>query len=139
VTLPDAVSAGPGDLPDTVRAVLDDPPPAADRTVEADGIPFFVRTWGDPGRPALLLLHGVTSNSGIWWRVGPALATALETHVVAPDQAGHGRTGHWAGKVTFAVPGIAACPGVVLPDPVISGTCSWAFIVPALQAAGGRV
>ena len=30
------------------------------------------RTWGDG--PLALLVHGVTSSSRTWWRVGPALA-----------------------------------------------------------------
>ena len=89
------------DLPREVVAVLDDPPPPADSVVEADGIPFFTRTWGDAGAPPLLLVHGITASSRVWWRVGPALAVALGRRVVAPDQAGHGFTGHWAGRVDF--------------------------------------
>ena len=36
----------------------------------------------------------------MWWRVGPALAAAGH-RVVAVDQAGHGRTGHWQGHHRF--------------------------------------
>lgn len=44
----------------------------------------------------------------------------------------------WPQGLTFSVPGIASCAGVVLPLPVVSGTLSCAFIVPWLQAALGR-
>ena len=95
------ITASRADLAADVLAVIDQPPPSTDRTISADGIPFFVRTWGDPGAPPLLLLHGVTSSSRCWWRVGPALAVSLGRYVVAPDQAGHGLTGHWNGGVAF--------------------------------------
>ena len=50
------------------------------------------RTWGDGGgapRPLAVLVHGVTSSSRTWWRVGPALA-ARGFRVVAVDLRGHG-------------------------------------------------
>jgi pimeloyl-ACP methyl ester carboxylesterase len=51
------------------------------------------RAWGDEGagaaRPLALLVHGVTSSSRTWWRVGPALA-ARGFRVVAVDLRGHG-------------------------------------------------
>jgi len=94
VPLPAPIQASPADLPSAVRAVLDAPPDSVDHVVHADGIPFAVRTWGDPTASPVVLVHGVTSTSRIWWRVGPALAVALDAHVVAVDQAGHGRTGH---------------------------------------------
>jgi pimeloyl-ACP methyl ester carboxylesterase len=92
--------ASPGlALPAAVDAALEAPAASADHVIEADGIPFFTRTWGDPDAPPLLLLHGITASSRVWWRIGPALGAALGRRVLAPDQAGHGRTGHWAGKV----------------------------------------
>lgn len=101
MTLPDPIEASRADLPPAVRAVLDDPPAADELVVTAVGIPFVARVWGDPGAAPLLLVHGVTASSRIWWRCGPALAAGLGRRVVAPDQAGHGRTGHWAGGVRF--------------------------------------
>ena len=52
------------------------------------------RTWGAgrPGEPegrVALLVHGVTSSSRTWWRVGPALAERGFT-VLAVDLPGHG-------------------------------------------------
>jgi pimeloyl-ACP methyl ester carboxylesterase len=101
VSLPAPIDASVADLPPAVVAALDDPPPSADLVVEADGIRFFTRTWGDPAAPPLLLVHGITASSRVWWRVGPALAIALGRHVLAPDQAGHGFTGHWSRQVAF--------------------------------------
>jgi len=51
-------------------------------------IGVVTKQWGD-GRRRALLLHGLTSASTTWWRVGPALAT-LGFTVVAPDLRGHG-------------------------------------------------
>jgi pimeloyl-ACP methyl ester carboxylesterase len=98
---PSLIEMTPGDLSAAVLSTLEDPPASSDAIVSADGIPFFVRSWGDPASPPLLLIHGITASSRIWWRIGPALAVALGRHVLAPDQAGHGRTGHWAGNVSF--------------------------------------
>ena len=87
-------------LPPAVAAALADPQPGERITVEAAGIPWSALTWGgSAGRP-LLLIHGVTSSAAVWWRIGPALA-ATGRRVVAVDQAGHGRTGHWQGHVRF--------------------------------------
>ena len=49
------------------------------------------RTFGTGGR-RILLLHGITSDSAGWWRVGADLAAAGWT-VTAPDLRGHGDTG----------------------------------------------
>ena len=87
-------------LPEPVNDALAFPLPAETTTVEAAGIPFFVRSWGEAGATPLLLLHGVTSSSLGWWRVGPALAAA-GFRVHAPDMPGHGRTGSWRGHWRF--------------------------------------
>jgi pimeloyl-ACP methyl ester carboxylesterase len=50
------------------------------------------RAWGDgadPSRPLAVLVHGVTSSSRTWWRVGPALAER-GFRVLAVDLRGHG-------------------------------------------------
>ena len=43
---------------------------------------------GDPGRPALVLLHGAAANAHWWDHLAPALAERF--HVVALDFRGHG-------------------------------------------------
>ena len=53
--------------------------------------------WGQPVDPPLLLVHGVTSSSETFWRIGPCLAAARR-RVVAVDLPGHGQTGGWRGR-----------------------------------------
>ena len=77
------------DLSPEVAAALADPP-AGEEGVVGVGDWWPTLAWGRPGDPALLLVHGVTSNAGIWWRVGPALAAA-GFRVMAVDLPGHGR------------------------------------------------
>jgi pimeloyl-ACP methyl ester carboxylesterase len=50
------------------------------------------RAWeegADPSHPLAVLVHGVTSSSRTWWRVGPALARR-GFRVLAVDLRGHG-------------------------------------------------
>jgi pimeloyl-ACP methyl ester carboxylesterase len=95
------LAATRSDLPDDVARALEDPAVPEMSVVEAVGIPFATRAWGNPAGPPILLVHGVTASSRIWWRIGPALAAGLAARVVAVDQAGHGRTGHWTGHHRF--------------------------------------
>jgi pimeloyl-ACP methyl ester carboxylesterase len=132
-----------GNLPTTVLSILEDPPASSDGIVAADGIPFFVRSWGDPEAPPLLLVHGITASSRIWWRVGPALGVALGRRVLAPDQAGHGRTGHWAGKVAFrdnagSIAALVRAAGIDRPDLAVVGH-SWGAMTAAWLPSVGVV
>lgn len=90
----------PTALPPAVSAALMDPAEGERIAVDAAGVPWSALAWGDPATRPLLLIHGVTSSAAVWWRVGPALA-ATGRRVVAVDQAGHGRTGHWQGHIRF--------------------------------------
>lgn len=54
------------------------------------------REWGEPGRPLAVLVHGVTSSSGAWWRVGPWFA-GHGWHAVAVDLRGHGESPRMSG------------------------------------------
>ena len=63
------------------------PRPGEPSTTLAAGIPFASIAWGDPADRPLVLIHGVTASSRIWWRVGPALA-ATGRRVVAVDLPG---------------------------------------------------
>jgi len=99
------VSATPADLPPAVAAALaatklEAAPPGDQATVDVDGVPWATRAWGAAGDPPLLLVHGVTSDAGTFWRLGPALA-ASGRRVVALDLPGHGATGHWRGRHRF--------------------------------------
>ncbi len=59
-------------------------------TVTLNGNPFFLRRWGDPSKPVLLLLHGFPEYSGAWAELAPYLTDHF--HCVAPDQRGFGRS-----------------------------------------------
>ncbi|MEL6419809.1 MAG: alpha/beta hydrolase, partial [Pseudomonadota bacterium] len=45
-----------------------------------NGHPFFVRRWGDPALPRLLLLHGFPEYGGAWSDFAPLLADRF--HVI---------------------------------------------------------
>ncbi len=141
ILLPPAISAAPADLPAGVAAILDAPPASRDGVVEAADIPFATRTWGDPGAPPVLLIHGVTASSRIWWRVAPALAAGLGRRVVAIDQAGHGRTGAWTGHHRFAdnatdLVAFIRAAGLDRPDLRIVGHSWGGMTAAAISAAG---
>ncbi len=61
-------------------------------TVELNGHPFFVRSWGDPSLPKILFLHGFPEYGGAWSDLAPKLSDRF--HVIAPDQRGYGQS--WA-------------------------------------------
>src|SRR5437660_1777910 len=125
----EVIDARASDLSEAVADALDRPPEPDWIEPDAAGLRFVARTWGDPDRPALLLLHGVTASSRTWWRVGPALAVGLGRRVVAPDLPGHGRTGSWTGHHRFRdnaadVAAFAVAAGIATPDLRIVGH-SW--------------
>lgn len=60
-----------------------------------EGLRMHVLEAGEPGRPAVLLLHGFPELAYSWRKVLPALAEA-GYHVIAPDQRGYGRTTGWS-------------------------------------------
>jgi pimeloyl-ACP methyl ester carboxylesterase len=53
-----------------------------------DGTSLFYREAGDPGSPAILLLHGFPSSSHMYRDLIPLLAASH--HVIAPDYPGFG-------------------------------------------------
>ena len=57
---------------------------------QANGLAQSCVLWGAPGRPAMVLLHGLTGHARMWDTF--ARAMARHWHVVAPDQRGHGDT-----------------------------------------------
>lgn len=54
--------------------------------VEANGIAFHVAESGDPGAPAVLLLHGFPEGSMTW---GPVMERLQGSHLFAPDLRGY--------------------------------------------------
>jgi pimeloyl-ACP methyl ester carboxylesterase len=63
-----------------------------DRRATVRGIDFHYLEWGDDAAPPVVLLHGLTGHAHTWDHMAPALAARY--HVLAPDQRGHGDTGH---------------------------------------------
>jgi pimeloyl-ACP methyl ester carboxylesterase len=61
-------------------------------------VPSAGRSAGGGSAPVALLIHGVTSSSRTWWRVGPALA-ARGYRVLAVDLRGHGASPSVAGAL----------------------------------------
>jgi len=85
------LAATAADLPPAVAAALRSPPAGEPRELDVGGTTWPTISWGSPNDPPLLLVHGVTSNAAIWWRIGPALAAAGR-RVIAVDMPGHGRS-----------------------------------------------
>jgi pimeloyl-ACP methyl ester carboxylesterase len=123
-------------------AALTDPPPGEDGTVEATGIAWSTTSWGQEGEPPLLLLHGVTSNAGTWWRFAPALA-ASGRRIVALDMPGHGRTAPGRHSHLFAVTAAELAAfigpaGLARPDLAIVAHSWGAMVAAHVLAAGVR-
>ncbi|MCY0855502.1 alpha/beta fold hydrolase [Cupriavidus sp. D39] len=58
------------------------------RFVQSGDVRLAVKTWGDPARPAIVLVHGYPDNSAVWHGVAPLLAN--DYYVVAYDVRGAG-------------------------------------------------
>ena len=136
------ITAGVDDLPDAVGTVFGDPPPGRTSFVHAAGYSWHIVEWGEPGDRPLLLVHGVTSNSETFWRVGPCLAAAGR-RVIAVDLPGHGRTGGWRGRHRWIetaadLAGFIRAAGLDSADLAIVGHSWGAMTAASLPAAGFR-
>jgi pimeloyl-ACP methyl ester carboxylesterase len=137
-----SLSATPADLPPAVAAALAAPAPGASDSMDAGGTTWPTLTWGRPTDPPLLLVHGVTSNAGIWWRVGPALA-ASGRRVVAVDMPGHGRSkprlvSHRFSDTATELAAFIRAAGLDRPDLAVVGHSWGAMVIAHLPAAGIR-
>lgn len=69
------------------------------RTVQlASGIEISCQLSGDPGRPAMVLLHALGERAASWDEVAATFTTRF--HVVALDLRGHGASS-WPGTYSF--------------------------------------
>lgn len=133
-----SLRATAADLPGPVADALARPETGTTGFVDADGTTWGIRRWGGPtGRP-VLLVHGVTSDSGIWWRIAPALAAA-GFPVTAVDMPGHGRTA-WRGRHRFAdsasdLAGFIRAADLDQPDLAVVGHSWGAMVAAHLPAA----
>lgn len=60
-------------------------------TIEAAGVPLAVTEFPHPGKPAVVLLHGIGSRGQSWWPVIDALHAHF--HLYQVDLRGHGDSG----------------------------------------------
>ena len=69
--------------------------------VELPGLgSYFYRQHINPGKPTLLLVHGMVVSSGLnWFRLFPALSR--DFNIIAPDVRGHGRSSRGSERFTF--------------------------------------
>lgn len=109
-------------------------------TIRAGDRDWHAIEWGRPQDPPVLLVHGVTSDSGTFWRVGPAVA-ATGRRVVAVDLPGHGLTGHWRGRQRFVdtaedLKAFIAAAGLDRPDLAVLGHSWGGMVVASLPMAG---
>ena len=93
-------------LPEAVAAVLsaaamEDVSSGDSLSIAAAGMTWAARTWGSPDDDPVLLVHGIMSDAGVFWRLGPALAAAGH-RVLAVDPPAHGETGPWRGRYALA-------------------------------------
>jgi pimeloyl-ACP methyl ester carboxylesterase len=140
--LDERIRATASDLPALVATALADPVAGVRASVDVDGIAWATLGWGDPGAPPILLVHGVTSDSSAFWRIGPALA-ATGRRVVAVDLPGHGRTRGWKGRHRFSetaadLAAFIRAAGLDRPGLVVLGHSWGGMVVAGLPAAGVR-
>ncbi|WP_199032224.1 SDR family oxidoreductase, partial [Ralstonia sp. ASV6] len=64
--------------------------PRAERTVQSGDVALAVKTWGDPARPTVVLVHGYPDNSEVWHEMAPLLAR--DYYVIAYDVRGAGQS-----------------------------------------------
>jgi pimeloyl-ACP methyl ester carboxylesterase len=136
------LSATAADLPEAVAAALAAPEAGIEGSVDTAGAMWPTLSWGEAANPPLLLVHGVTSNAGIWWRVGPALAAAGR-YVVAVDMPGHGRSRPRSVSHRFAdtAAGLAVfvrAAGIDRTELVVIGHSWGGMVVAHLPASGIR-
>ena len=142
-SLPAPLRASADDLPPAVAAALAAPGPSTRLPVVTVGrIPWAAEAWGDPADPPMLFVHGVTSHSGVFWRMAPAVAAAGR-HAIAVDLPGHGLTGHWTDRPAFTdtateLAAYVRAAGLDRPDLAVLGHSWGAMVVAALPGAGVR-
>lgn len=136
------LTATAADLPTAVAAALAASVEGTPGWVETDGTRWATLSWGAAPDSPVLLLHGVTSNVEIWWRMGPALAAAGH-RVIAVDLPGHGQTQGWRERHRFEetaqdVAGFIRAAGLDLPDLAVVGHSWGAMVAGRLPGAGLR-
>ena len=71
-----------------------------DRFVTVDGMRFHYVDWGDPTKPALILIHGISRHGHTFDHIAPDFAR--DYHVIAYDMRGHGDSA-WSPEGAYLV------------------------------------
>ena len=122
--------------PHWFQRALDAPSEAGE--VEVDGVRIHFETWGQVGKPGVVLVHG--SNAHLeWWRfVAPYLADQFR--VAALDSSGNGESGwreRYSGRI-FADEVWAVCAAAQLgPRPFVVGHSFGGFVAVEVGYAYG--
>jgi pimeloyl-ACP methyl ester carboxylesterase len=93
---------------------------ASVHTIRVRDADIVCRSWGEPGRPGLVLVHGGAAHARWWDHVAPLLA--VTHHVVALDLSGHGDSDRreayslrdWAAEVMAVAADSFTAPPVVI-------------------------
>lgn len=102
--------------------------------IEVEGATISYRSWGRPGDPGTILVHGGAAHSRWWDHVAPLLA--VDRHVVALDLSGHGDS-DWRdeySRTRWAREVIALAQTVLSGPPVVIGHSLGGMV--AVEAAG---
>jgi pimeloyl-ACP methyl ester carboxylesterase len=75
-------------------------PSSADRFATANGLRLHYLEWGDPARPAMILLHGIARHAHTFDHIAPGLAR--DYRVIALDMRGHGDSA-WSPEGAYLV------------------------------------
>jgi pimeloyl-ACP methyl ester carboxylesterase len=75
-------------------------PSSADRFAAANGLRLHYLEWGDPAKPAMILLHGIARHAHTFDHIAPGLAR--EYRVIALDMRGHGDSA-WSTEGAYLV------------------------------------
>jgi esterase len=76
------------------------PAPSADRFVTVNGLRIHYLDWGNPGKPPMILIHGIARHAHTFDHIAPHFAR--DYHVVAIDMRGHGDSS-WDPKGDYLV------------------------------------
>ena len=83
-----------------------------DRVVDANGLRFHYLEWGDPSKPTVLMLHGVSQQAHSWDFI--SLPLSSDYHVISLDQRGHGDS-DWAADADYSLDAMVGDLDAIVP------------------------
>lgn len=126
------------EAPRWFRDAVADAPAVGEARVAGAAVRYL--SWGEPGAPAVVLLHGGAAHARWWAHLGPLLAAGGRQHVVAPDLSGHGDSG-WReryGLDVWADEALAVAEHAGMREPVLVGHSLGGFVAMAAAAEAGE-